>query len=135
VSPVNSQGQDSAAQSVAKLYNEGSANVESITTPTTASATVLVSLPSVASTTVLTLHGATPVITLPAAAAGYKKLVVLVQDATGSRIPTWAATGGTVKWVGAAAPTLQTAAAAVDEVEFTSYDGVNWVGYAKLHIA
>jgi hypothetical protein len=52
----------------------------------------------------------------------------LIQDATGSRIVTWPAT---VKWVGAAAPTLSTAAAAVDVVTFY-WNGTNYFGqFAK----
>ncbi len=128
-------GQDNAAQLLNKLFNEGEGNQEAITTPTSASANVAITDPAQVSITVLTLHGATPVLTLPAPAVGKKKRVVLVQDATGSRIPSWASASGAVKWVGAAAPTLQTAANSVDMVEFISYDGVNWVGIPGLHIA
>lgn len=127
--------QDSAEQLLQKLYNEGDGAVDSQTTPTTASAVVSVSDPAVASTSLITLHGATPVITIPAVRVGYKKTVYLIQDGTGSRIPTYAVTGGAVKWVGAAAPTLQTGAGAIDKITFESYDGVNVVGQAALHIA
>ncbi len=124
--------QDTAEQLMAMLAAKGNSSVETVNSSTA----LAISAPGVASTTVITLNGATPVLTLPVPPAkGASKTVYLVQDATGSRIPTWAASGGTVKWVGAAAPTLQTAAASVDSVDFTSYDGVNWVGFAKLHIA
>jgi hypothetical protein len=132
---INATGQDPAEQLLQKLYNEGDGNVDSQTTPTGASAVVSVSDPSVASTSLITLHGATPVVTIPAVRVGYKKTVYLIQDATGSRIPTYACTGGAVKWVGAAAPTLQTAAGSIDKVSFESYDGINVVGTAALHIA
>jgi hypothetical protein len=123
--------QDNAEKLLAMLAAKGSSNVESVNSGTA----VTLSSPTVATTTILTLNGATPAITLPAPVAGQSKTLYLVQDATGSRIPTWHATSGAIKWVGAAAPTLQTAAASVDSVDFTSYDGVNWVGFAKLHIA
>lgn len=132
--------QDAIEQVLQRLYNEGQGNVEAITTPTTASAVVSISDPNPqgagASVSVLTLHGATPVLTLPAPRVGIKKVLYLVQDATGSRIASWATLGGgAVKWVGAAAPTLTTAAASVDRVIAESYDGTNWVCQAALHIA
>lgn len=123
--------QDNVEQLLAKLYNEGSANAEAVNSGTA----VTISDPSVFSITALTLNGATPVITLPAPRKGAKKTLYLIQDATGSRIPSYVVPGGAVKWVGAAAPTLQTAAASVDRVTFECYDGVNWVGAPALHIA
>jgi hypothetical protein len=128
-------GQDTAEQLLNKLFCEGQGNQEAITTPSTASANVIVTDPAQFSISVLTLSGATPRLTLPAPAIGKKKRLVLVQDATGSRIPTWASASGAIKWVGARAPTLQTAAASIDMVDFVSYDGVNWVGIAQLNIA
>ena len=123
--------QDNTSLLLSKLYREGAGNVESVLSGTA----VTISPPSTATTTVLTLNGTTPAITLPAPTQGAAKTLVLVQDATGSRIPSWVATSGAIKWVGAAAPTLQTAAAAVDAVDFKSFDGINWYGSAKLHIA
>lgn len=58
-------------------------------------------------------------------------LLMLTQDGTGSRTATWP---GTVKWVGAAAPTLTTAANATDIVSFF-YDGTNYWGVASLNFA
>lgn len=123
--------QDQAAGLLAKAYNEGSSNVEAVNSGTA----VTITDPALFSTTALTLNGTTPAITLPAPRAGAIKRLYLIQDATGSRIPTWHATSGAIKWVGASAPTLQTAAAAVDRVTFECYDGTNWVGAAALHIA
>lgn len=123
--------QDSAEELLAKLFNEGQANVEAVNSGTA----VTVSDPNVFATTALTLNGATPAITLPAPRKGAMKRLYLIQDATGSRIPSYVVPGGAVKWVGAAAPTLQTAAASVDRITFECYDGVNWVGAAALHIA
>jgi len=51
----------------------------------------------------------------------------LTQDATGSRTVTWP---GSVVWPGGAAPTLSTAAAAVDVLTFFSRDGgTTWYGF------
>jgi hypothetical protein len=52
--------------------------------------------------------------------------VYLKQDATGSRVVTWPAS---VKWAGAAAPSLSTAGNALDVVVFESLDGgTTWYG-------
>ena len=58
-------------------------------------------------------------------------VLFLTQDGTGSRTATWP---GTVKWVGAAAPTLTTTAAATDIVSFI-WDGTNYWGVASLNFA
>jgi hypothetical protein len=55
----------------------------------------------------------------------------LVQDGTGGRTATWPAT---VKWVGAAAPTLTTTANAVDIVSFY-YNGTNYYGVLSPNFA
>lgn len=55
----------------------------------------------------------------------------LIQDATGSRTATWPAT---VKWPGGTAPTLSTAASAIDVVSFY-YDGTNYYGQASLNFS
>jgi len=52
----------------------------------------------------------------------------LVQDGTGSRTVTWPAS---VKWPGGTAPTLSTAAGAVDIISLY-YDGTNYFGVASL---
>ena len=58
-------------------------------------------------------------------------LLKLVQDGSGSRTVTWPAS---VKWAGAAAPTLTTTANAVDIVTFM-YDGTNYWGTYSLNFA
>jgi hypothetical protein len=55
----------------------------------------------------------------------------LIQDGTGSRTATWPAT---VKWVGAAAPVLSTAAAAVDIISIY-YNGTNYYASYGLNFA
>jgi hypothetical protein len=63
---------------------------------------------------------------------GVANLVLfLTQDGTGSRTATWPAT---VKWAGAAAPVLSTAAGATDIVSFI-WDGTNYWGVASLNFA
>jgi hypothetical protein len=121
--PTKNQ-QDPAEQLLALLFNLGELNVENVNSSTA----VAISDPATASTTVLTLNGATPVITLPAPAVGKRKRILLVQDGTGSRIPSWASASGTVTWLTGGAPTLQTAPGAIDTVTFESVDGINWLG-------
>jgi|TARA_Y100000296_G_C5168178_1_gene255843 hypothetical protein len=58
-------------------------------------------------------------------------LLVLVQDATGSRTATWPAT---VKWPGGTAPTLSTGNGEIDIVSFY-YDGTNYYGQAGLNFS
>lgn len=55
-------------------------------------------------------------------------MLMLVQDTTGSRTATWPAT---VRWAGGSAPTLSTAANAIDIVSFF-YDGTNYYGVDSL---
>lgn len=64
--------------------------------------------------------------TFPTAAAGKSFMLVLKQDATGSRTVSWPAS---VKWAGGAAPTLTTTAAKADVISFICADGTNWFGF------
>ena len=66
--------------------------------------------------------------TFTAPAGPCNLLLKVIQDATGSRTVTWPAS---VKWAGGAAPTLTTAANAIDIVSFY-YDGTNYFGQAGL---
>lgn len=72
----------------------------------------------------LTMTGSTT-ITMPAATAGRSLFVVLIQDATGSRVPTF--TG--VKWPAGVAPTFSTGANKVDTVSFYCADGATWLAF------
>ena len=58
-------------------------------------------------------------------------LLVLIQDGTGSRTATWP---GTVKWANGTAPTLSTAAGAIDICSFY-WDGTNYFGVANFAFA
>jgi hypothetical protein len=71
---------------------------------------------------ILTLTG-NATITMPTAAAGKSFVIILRQDATGSRIVTWT----TVSWPGATAPTITSAASKQDIFSFFS-DGTSWYG-------
>ena len=62
-------------------------------------------------------------ITMPTAAAGKSFILLLAQDATGSRTVTWS----TVVWPGGTAPTITSTASKKDLYSFFS-DGTNWYG-------
>jgi hypothetical protein len=64
--------------------------------------------------------------TFPAAAAGKSFSMRLKQDGTGGRHATW---DSSVKWDGGSAPTLSTAASAVDAFAFVCFDGARWEGF------
>lgn len=98
---------------------------EAVNTVAATGATVTIPLPSVASVSDLTLN-ANCALTFPTADEGRSLSLILRQDATGSRTVTWP---GTVKWAGGAAPTLSTAAAAIDALTFLCVDGTNWLGF------
>jgi hypothetical protein len=60
---------------------------------------------------------------------GVARLMLRLIQGTGGQTATWPAS---VKWAGAAAPTLSTGAAAVDIVTFM-WDGTNYWGVASLN--
>lgn len=61
------------------------------------------------------------------ATRAYTLTLVLLQDATGSRLVTWPAS---VKWPGGVAPTLTTTASRKDILTFETHDGgVTWHGF------
>ena len=70
----------------------------------------------------LTLTG-NATITMPTATAGKSFVMILVQDATGSRTVTWS----TVVWPSATAPTITSTASKRDILSFFS-DGTSWFG-------
>lgn len=71
---------------------------------------------------ILTLTG-NATITMPTAAAGKSFVIILRQDATGSRSVTWT----TVNWPSATAPTITGTASKQDIFSFFS-DGTSWYG-------
>jgi hypothetical protein len=70
----------------------------------------------------LTLTG-NATITMPSVGAGKSFVIMLKQDATGSRTVTWS----TVVWGGGTAPTITSTASKQDIYSFFS-DGTNWYG-------
>jgi hypothetical protein len=80
----------------------------------------------------ITLNAANCTITFNAPAfsgRAYTLEFVITQDATGGRTITWPTS---VKWAGGSAPTLSTAANAVDRVVFTTYNTANTLWYGDL---
>lgn len=120
--------QDKAEELLQSLYALGKQDVDTLDVT---GATATIDPPNTdegSTTTVVTLAHATPALTLPILATGQRKRILLVQDATGSRVPTYVAGAGqTLVWQTSTgvAPVLQTAAASVDIVDLFSPDGVN----------
>ena len=71
---------------------------------------------------IITLTG-NATITMPTATAGKSFIIMLKQDATGSRSVTWS----TVKYAGGTAPTITATASRMDIFSFFAADG-NWYG-------
>ena len=71
---------------------------------------------------IITLTG-NATITMPTATSGKSFILLLKQDATGSRTVTWS----TVKWPGGTAPTITATASKQDIYSFFA-DGTNWYG-------
>jgi hypothetical protein len=71
---------------------------------------------------IITLTG-NATITMPTATSGKSFIMLLKQDATGSRTVTWT----TVKWPGGTAPTITSTASKQDIYSFFA-DGTNWYG-------
>ena len=71
---------------------------------------------------IITLTG-NATITMPTAVSGKSFILLLKQDATGSRTVTWT----TVKWPAGTAPTITSTASRQDIYSFFS-DGTNWYG-------
>ena len=71
---------------------------------------------------ILTLTG-NATITMPTAVSGKSFIIILAQDATGSRTVTWS----TVSWPSATAPTITSTASKKDIYSFFS-DGTSWYG-------
>lgn len=110
-------------QALLKDYGE---EVNAIGTVTTALAINLESGNIVTATL-----GGNPTATIanpPATGKAGSFTLVLTQDGTGSRAVTWPAS---VKWAGGTAPTLSTAAGAVDILTFVTVNaGTTWYGFA-----
>jgi hypothetical protein len=122
------------AEELIALYNAFGAvdQVNAIGTTTTAGVTL--PDPTVNAINTATLSGATP-FTLPASAVGKKLRLLLTQDATGSRTPTFTTAAGTTDTIikVGGAVTLSTTAAALDIVTFECYVAGVWVESGQLN--
>jgi hypothetical protein len=120
------QGQINARAPIASPAFTGTATFQGVResiTPASAGATYTVAN-TAASISNLTLTANTA-FTFPAAATGGQFTLLLLQDATGSRIPTWPTS---VRWPAGTAPTLTTTAGRTDVISFIS-DGTYWLGF------
>ena len=94
-----------------------------VETPYTANSSTAITLALTNGTVqIITLTG-TATITMPTATSGKSFILLLKQDATGSRTVTWT----TVKWPGGTAPTITATASKQDIYSFFA-DGTNWYG-------
>ena len=92
-------------------------------TPYTANSSTAITLALTNGTVqIITLTG-NATITMPTAASGKSFILLLRQDATGSRTVTWS----TVNWAGGTAPTVTSTASKQDIYSFFS-DGTSWYG-------
>lgn len=121
------------AKTDGSLYTQNSTAERQLATTqekvnTVATAGSAQTIPDVVSATQndLTLTAATCTLTFPSAGAGKSFLIVLRQDATGSRTVTWPAS---VKWAAGTAPTLSASGSKVDVVSMICIDGTNWLGF------
>jgi len=94
-----------------------------IETPYTANSSTAITLALTNGTVqIITLTG-NATITMPTATSGKSFILLLKQDATGSRTVTWT----TVKWPAGTAPTITSTASKQDIFSFFA-DGTNWYG-------
>jgi hypothetical protein len=92
-------------------------------TPFTANSSTAITLDLANGTVqIITLTG-NATITMPTATAGKSFIILLKQDATGSRSVTWS----TVKYPSGTAPTITATASRMDILSFFA-DGTNWYG-------
>ena len=94
-----------------------------VETPFTANSSTAITLALTNGTVqIITLTG-NATITMPTATSGKSFILLLKQDATGSRTVTWS----TVKWPNAVTPTITSTASKQDIFSFFA-DGTNWYG-------
>lgn len=79
------------------------------------------------STVKTTLNAATPALTLSNGQTGASYVLMLVQDGSGSRVPSWVTT---IDWGANGAPTLSTGAGKIDFINIFTPDGSTFYGMA-----
>jgi len=94
-----------------------------VETPYSANSSTAITLALTNGTVQIITLTATTTITMPTATSGKSFILLLKQDATGSRTVTWT----TVKWPGGTAPTITSTASKQDIYSFFA-DGTNWYG-------
>jgi hypothetical protein len=94
-----------------------------VETPYSATPTSTITLDLANGTVQIITLGGNVTITMPTATSGKSFVMMLKQDATGSRTVTWS----TVKWAGGTAPTITSTASRLDLLSFFA-DGTNWYG-------
>jgi hypothetical protein len=128
-------GEDTAAALIALYVAQGALGTQNNIGTVTSTAANNLPDPTVAAynKAVLSTPGAASFV-LPAPSIGKRLQLLLQQDTTGSRTATVTPSTGTLKWVGAAAPTLTTTGGRQDILTFECYDGTTFVGSSKLNI-
>jgi hypothetical protein len=94
-----------------------------VETPYSATPTSTITLDLANGTVQIITLGGNVTVTMPTATSGKSFVMMLKQDATGSRTVTWS----TVKWAGGTAPTITSTASRLDLLSFFA-DGTNWYG-------
>jgi hypothetical protein len=94
-----------------------------VETPYSANSSTAITLDLANGTVQIITLGGNVTITMPTATSGKSFVMMLKQDATGSRTVTWS----TVKWAGGTAPTITSTASRLDLLSFFA-DGTNWYG-------
>ena len=118
---LQTNGTDALVLSSGKIVNPSITNyTETVYTANTSTAITLALTNGTVQ--ILTLTG-NATITMPTASAGKSFVIILRQDATGSRTVTWT----TVSWPAATAPTVTSTASKQDIFSFFS-DGTSWYG-------
>jgi hypothetical protein len=123
--PAGDLASTDAQAAIVELDAEKQPKVEAINTVATAGSAQTIPDPATSSVNDFTLTAATCTLTFPTATSGKSFLLLVRQDASGSRAIAWPAA---VQWAGGADPTLTGAANAKDIFSFTCIGGV-WYGF------
>lgn len=118
---LQTNGTNALALSAGKVVNPSITNYTETVYTANSSTAITLALTN-GTFQIITLTG-NATITMPTAAAGKSFILLLRQDATGSRSVTWS----TVNWPSATAPTITGTASKQDIYSFFS-DGTSWYG-------
>jgi FtsP/CotA-like multicopper oxidase with cupredoxin domain len=118
---LQTNGTDALVLASGKIVNPSVTNYTE--TAYTANSSTAITLALTNGTVQIITLTANATITMPTAAVGKSFLLILRQDATGSRSVTWT----TVNWAGGTSPTITGTASKQDIYSFFS-DGTSWYG-------